>query len=346
MRFFVASLEAQLLPLAHRLRREGHEVEAMVWKPRYENAWGGSIQKIARHTDGTLMASALRPQIEAATAGDLVVVTDVGRVAELFHQAPRLFAVDSHIASGPEPQDVCLIGGWFDGEKDLAPHILCADWGTWAGGLGPHRLGAITLIRPEGVSLHLPARLHEAGEEVRDRLKHQGFRGLFHYDVSEDLVSGDHRLKGLRAGWPWLHTQAFVAEVESLSAVLLGEVPRLHHRFVTVVPISIPPWPHEKPNGADKGLAVEGLTAQQQGKLFWFDIEVDHAARKLRTAGLDGLLAVATGSSDSTPALSRARALDLAVRLQVPGKQYRQDSGLAVDALLSTLEDRLGFVPF
>jgi len=78
--------------------------------------------------------------------------------------------------------------------------------------------------------------------------------------------------------------------------------------------------------------------------MFWFDVLVDHEARKLRTAGLDGLLAVATGAADSSPALARARALELAVRLEIPEKQWRADTGLTVEAVLSTLEDRFGVV--
>ena len=338
MKFLVASLRAELLPLAHRLRREGHEVQAMVWRARYEKAWGGSIEKIAKHSDGTVMAEALRPQIEAAEAGDLVVLTTVTRVAELFHQARRLYG------PGPRtevlPSDRLLCGGWFDGEQVLAPHLLVADWGCWTGGLGPHLLGGLTLLRIDRV----PEFIAGALLAVTERLKSESFRGLFHFDVEEKPETGELRLRGLSAGWPEIHSQVFVAELEGLGEVFRDEAPRLGRRFVSVLPISIPPWPFEQTRGEEGGQRVAGLTVQQQGKLFWFDVEIDHQARQLRSAGLDGFLAVATGSSDSTPALARARALELAHRLTIPGKQYRLDMGGLVDSVLSTLEDRYGFV--
>lgn len=342
-RFLVASMRSELLPLAHRLRREGNEVEALVWRARYESAWGGEIGKLARHSDGTLMAEALHPQVEAAAKGDLKVVTTVRRVAQLFSGAKHLYSVLESPAQAISPRDRLLLGGWFDGESVQAPHLLVADWGAWAGGLGPAVLGGITLVRlgdPHQPVRSFPEFVGGAVQAAAERMKSASFRGLFHFDIEEVPETGELRLRGLSAGWPWLHTQAFVAELERLSGLLDGMEPRILHKYVCVLPVTIPPWPNEKRSETQAGVPVEGLTPQQQGRCFWFDIQVDKGAGKLRTAGLDGLLAVATGASDSTPALARARALELAVRMQVPEKQYRPDVGMLVDPVLSTLEER------
>ena len=333
----------ELLPLAHRLKREGQEVEALVWRPQYERAWEGSVAKLARHSDGTLHKSALQPHVEAAHRGELTVVTNVHRLGELFAAAPRLFPVLEGREGKEEPRDHLLLGGWFTGEEIRAAHLLVADWGAWTGGLGPPVLGGLTLVRLSESGL--PAFLRGALQQVSERLKQAGFKGLFHFDVEEIPATGEIRLHGLSAGWPWLHTQAFVAELRSLSDTLLQQTPTLLHKYVSVLPLSIPPWPSEKNTKLAVGLPIEGLTAQQQGRCFWYDIQVDTASKKLRTAGLDGLLAVATGASDSTPALARSRALELAGRLQVQGKQFRPDLGATVDAALAGLEERWGFVP-
>lgn len=341
MRFLVASLRHELLPLAHRLKREGHEVEALVWRPLYEHAWEGSVAKIARHSDGTLHKSVLQPHLEAAHRGELTVLTNVRRMADLFAAAPRLYhQLEPHEA----PRDVLLLGGWFSGEEIRASHLLVADWGTWAGGLGPPVLGGLTLVRLSESGAPLPTFLRGATQQLTERLKQAGFKGLFHFDVLEDAATGEMKLGGVSAGWPWLHTQAFVAELKSLSETLLQQNPTLLHKFVSVLPVSVPPWPNEKNTKLEVGLPIEGLTVQQQGRCFWYDITVDTESRKLRTAGLDGLLAVATGASDSTPALARSRALELAHRFQVPGRQFRPDLGAAVDGALARLEDRWGFV--
>lgn len=346
MKVLVASMRSLLLPLAHRLRREGHDVEALVWRPRYEAAWGGQIQKLVRHSDGTLNADALRPTVEAARRGEVAVVTDVRRVAEMFAGAPHLHAqMDLGL---PQPVDRLLLGGWFTGEVIQAPHLLVADQGAWTGGGGPAVLGGLTLVRLGGVGIGapegLPGFMAGATQAATERLKSASFRGLFHFSATEDVGSGELRLGGLSAGWPWLHTQAFLAELKSLGKVLAGGAPHLLHKYVSVLPVTVPPWPSEKRTDMPAGVPVEGLTPEQQGRCFWFDIQVDTEARKLRTCGLDGLLAVTTGASDSTPALARIRALELAHRLQVPEKQLRADLGLQVDAVLAALEDRWSFV--
>jgi len=356
LKFLVASLRHELLPLAHRLRREGHEVEALVWRPQFERAWGGSIDKVARHSDGSLHKDMLQSCVEAARSGHLTVVTNVRRVEEVFTGA-RVFGTAQGIG---EPQDHLLLGGWFTGEEVRAPHLLVADWGPWTGGGGPRVLGGLTLVRlgegaaggsagggatPKQFIPTLPGFVAEAAQHACEHLKRAGFRGLFHFDVRESAHSGTLELQGLVAGWPWLHTQAWLAELESLSMVLGGQPPTLRRRFVTVLPVTVPPWPNEKNTKLEAGLPVEGLTPQQQGSCFWYDMRVNAGPpARLETAGLDGLLAVATGASDSTPALARSRALELAGRLRVPGKQVRLDVGLAVDAALATLEDRWGFV--
>jgi hypothetical protein len=278
--------------------------------------------------------------VEEAARGDLVVVTTVKRIAELFHAAPKLFAVAEKLTE-VEPIDRLLMGGWYDGEHVQAPHLLVADWGLWPGGLGPAVLGGITLIRLGGL---LPAFVQGALQAATDRMKSASFRGLFHFDVEEQPASGELRLRGLCAGWPWLHTQAFIAEMLNAGESTLGKPPRLKHKFVSVLPVTIPPWPGEKRSQDQPDQVVEGLTSQQQGQCFWFDIRVDETVKKIFNAGLDGLLCVTTGRSDSTPALARARALELAHRISIPGKQFRPDAGMLVDSVLSTLEDRYGFV--
>lgn len=330
MRFLIASHRAELLPLAHRLRREGHEVEALVWRARYEAAWEGSLAKIARHSDGTLEREALSEKLKAADR----VLTTVHRVQEMH---PAAYGVAQNLTEHA-PKDRLLLGGWFDGEQIQAPHLLVADWGLFPGGLGAQVLGGLTLIRLGG---DYPGFVGGAIQAAVERMKSVSFRGLFHFDVEEEPTTGELRLRGLSAGWPELHTFAFVAELESLAATISGEAPKLLHKYVTALPVSIPPWPSER-QGKGESLPIEGLTPQQQGRCFWLDMQVD--GRTLRTAGLDGYIAIAIGAADSTPALSRLRALELSHRLQVPGKQMRSDAGSQVDSVLATLEDRWGFI--
>ena len=339
MKFLVASMRADLLPLAHRLRREGAEVQTIVWRTRYEGAWGDAMPKAARHSDGSLHADVFQPALESARQGGTAVLTDVRRIRELFAGVPALFPHAEGL-SVERPSDPLLFGGWFTGERVVLPHLLIADHGIWTGGAGPRQWGGLTLVRVQpDAELSTPLRGPLA--EAIDRLKSVSFRGLFHFDVEEVPTTGEYRLHGLEAGWPWLHTQAFLAELYGFAGLLRGEASHLQKRFVTVLPISVPPWPNER-QGSQPVVPIEGLTPQQQGQCFWFDMRVRE--RKLETAGLDGLVAVATGASNSTPFLARRRALELGARVQVPEKQYRVDAGGLVDAALASLEERWGFV--
>ena len=335
MKFLTASNTHGLLPLHHRLRREGHDCEALVWRSKYDKAWDGSVAKLLRQRDGSLNASNLKDAVSEAQKGGLGVLTDVHRVAELFHTAPLLHRT---YKTPTTPVDAVRVGGWFTGEEVRAPHLLVADVGAWTGGLGPAVLGGLTLIR---TSLS-PELLKEATQAATTQMKQQGFKGLFHFDILEVPETGELKLNGMEVGWPWLHTQAFVAELASLGTVLQGEEPTLQCRYVTAMPVSIPPWPSER-QGPGEEVPIEGLTPTQQGRMMWHDIKVRPSERKLTTAGLDGLVGVALGASNSTPALARARALELCQRLQVPELQYRQDAGARVDQALATLEDRWGF---
>lgn len=338
--FLVISARHGLLPLFHRLRRTGHETSLVVWNSRYASAWSGLVEPMLTRDKEGITQESLTPAIDAAERGDLVVVTDVTVASQWFAGAKLLYG------PGPEhpakPQDRVLFGAWFTGEQLVGHHLLCPDWGTWPGGMGPSGMGGLTLIRPTpGTGLGPVA---GALEKVAERLKTASYRGLVSFDVVEEPESGELLLHGLQTGWPLLHTAAFLAELGGLNSLLLGVGggPVLERRFVTVLPVSMPPWPN--PRQGERRVPVEaiGLTPAQVGQCFWYDITIDPEEKKLWTAGHDGLVAVATGSADISPALARGRALGLASRVQLPEKQFRVDVGLQVDAVLATLEERWG----
>ena len=77
------------------------------------------------------------------------------------------------------------------------------------------------------------------------------------------------------------------------------------------------------------------------GRVFWHDVQVDPEAGKLTTAGLDGLVGVVRGAAD-TSELALVRALEVALRIELPEKQFRSDAGRRVQSVLSELEGRFG----
>ena len=347
-RALVITNHHELLPVFNRLRNSGVETDLVVWNSKYEAAWRGLASQVVSRTDGSLTQANFHRFVADAAQGDLTVLTNVHGVIGWFDGAPVL-------GPGPKddlvPQDHLLLGGWFDGEHAQAPHLLVTDHGAWPGGLGPQVPGGMTLVRLGGAeelpgadaaSSLTPPFVQGALAQVEDLLKRESYVGLFHFDVEEDVATGEMQLRGLATGWPFLQLHAFLAEVGNFTEVLEGAVPRLGKRFVTVLPVSQPPWPNRRQGGRREATEVKGLTEAQQRQLFWHDVESQDG--KLYTAGLDGLVAVAVGSADSGAALAQHRALGLAARMELPEKQFRTDAaerGIKTKPLFShKLSDR------
>lgn len=341
MKILVLSNQHHLMPFANRLRIEGHDVEVVVWRAgkssRYERAWEGSLPQALRPSQDETTDEHLEPLIEDARRGKVTVLTDSYNAAHKFSRAKRLFA-----SVRPEqlPESQLRLGAWFNGEKFEALHGIYVDVGTWPGGLGPREPGGLTIIRVD----HSDARQLLGGmlEPMTDRLKSMSFRGLVQVGLDLRRADGEPLVLGEQLGWPHLHTHAFIGELDGFGDVLAGASPVLPQKFVTVIPVSIPPWPNRSAEGAAQ-VEVGGLTEEYQSRVLWHDIQVNAEERKLMTAGLDGLVGVVRGAG-YYPELARAQALGLAQAIQLPNKQYRPDAGTAVGGALAGLEAAFGLV--
>jgi hypothetical protein len=239
------------------------------------------------------------------------------------------------------------LGGWFDGEKLRGHHLLIVDRGAWPGGMGPAIDGAMTLIRVD-----IPASIEMVDtltEKWQDELKAGGFRGLVQWNLNFQTESGEPEADRMEAGWPFLHTHAFVSEMEDFSGLLadptapgtVGPRTLLPRKFVTVYPISRPPWPTRKARFRFDLVPIQGLTPPQMGRVFWHDVQVQPEDQSISTAGLDGLVGIARGAGD-TNELALVRALEIGLRLRLPEKQFRSDVGRQVQSALAELEGRFG----
>ena len=340
MKYLVMTREHGLLPVAQRLITEGHDVEAIVDKERFEGAWGGKLHKVLRNSKGQFSAANLEPVAKSAAKGETVVLTDMRqakRAVTIFQGAPYFYRTEDSEFHG------CglAIGGWWNGAEAQAMHLLVYDLGTWPAGLGPSLPGGLTLIRIDFtgeqlqlVKSDLEAKLAEAGE----------FRGLFNVGLLPDDPdkNGTFKLGGAQLGWPYLQTQAFLSELEKLGDVLVGtHEPVLPQKFVTVVPVSMPPWPCGGSNA--KSVEVPRLPPALEGAVFWHDITIDVENRTISTGGLDGFVSVHRGAG-AYPETARGKALAGATAIRLPEKQYRPDVGASVSTVLAQLEHLFGIV--
>ena len=335
----VLSHKHHLLPVAHRLRLEGVDVEVATWrgvvkegahKPkenRFDRAWEGVMGRVMRSAEIT--QHAVEGMVDLARDGKTAVLTSAVGASKMFSEAARLLP---RIEPEMTPQGPLRLGAWWNGEAFVGLHMLYADQTTWPMGIGPGPEGAMALVRIDDPELH--ELFHGAAGEVSRMLGGIRFRGLVQLGLFLDAADGKIQIRGGELGWPWLHTHAFLSELENLSAVVLeDEAPVISKRFTVVVPVTMPPWPWQ--DGKAEEVPIKGLTTQKQGQVFWHDVHMKDG--ELWTAGLDGLVGVCRGAAN-TPELARAKALADAVAIELPSKQFRPDAVQSLSAQLAMLE--------
>lgn len=191
-----------LMPLAAKLRAEGHPVS---WAPRddrYRRAW-----------EGAFPAAPIDAEVEEGTR----LLTDVS-VEGFGTRFPTC---------EPSPLRVC---GWWDGEYLHAPHLFLVDLGGWVDGFWkPLVPGGATLV-PGYEKL-----VWEAFSPTLDELKSSWHKGLVSGHLDKSLS-----WTGWSAGWESLHLHAWLASCETgLGETLDGAEPKLRRGHTVVIPVTI-----------------------------------------------------------------------------------------------------------
>jgi len=346
-KFLVVSHTHGLLPFGHRLQREGHTVQPIVVIKQFESAWHGKLKPSPRDSKSLLSEDFIRETFTQARSEGWTVLTDSFQLEKRLREEFKI--PPSHLYGRlrfpDEPSSILRVGGWFDGDRMGHLFGLIVERGAWHGGMGPDIDGSLTLIRID--NLKAKSLMESIIQKEVDELKSLDFRGLVQFGLEFQTETGSPQVKGVGAGWPSLVTHGFLSELDTFGQLLhqdhLDVSQLLPKKFVTVLPVSRPPWPTAKARFRFSTDPVEGLTPQQMGRVFWHDVQVDQEAGQLRTAGLDGLIGVVRGAAD-TSQLSLALALETATRLQIPEKQFRTDAGQQVQNTLAQLEQKFELV--
>lgn len=339
-RFLIVSHTHLLLPLAWRLKSEGNEVDVVIAKDRFEKAWAGKLDPILKgEQKGKHFEELLTSVVEAKAW----VITDSRGEKHVpwlkgFAGYPFLLGVLDRDPAVTLP--AVLLGAWFDGEEFSGEHLLIEDRGLWPDGLGPRVVGGLTMVSPQTWRPEFAAGL----DLVRDELKSEGFRGLVRVGAQLLGRGGAPSLVGFQAGWNFLQTHAFAAQLyePNLTEVVEGAAPRLPHRYTIALPVSIPPWPlrglyGEKQCNVRPAEAPIGPEAVKSGEVFFHDFRVRDG--RAFTAGTDGLVGVVRASAD-TLWLARQKVLRLAQSLALEEMQYRTDVAQGVEMALGLLESQ------
>jgi hypothetical protein len=343
MKVLVISHTHHLLPFAWRLKGEGCDVEVIIDRDRYESAWQGRFSLLWANSKGGNGAkrsrthkAKLRSRVEGE---DRVVLTDSYKWLEVFSGYPHLFGMIER-PEGAVALPPYLIGAWFDGEEMSGRHFLVEDQGLWPAGLGPAVLGGATLVSPQG---GWPDAFEVALSGVKDELKAHSYRGLVKVGIQLDPEEpGEPILVGYQAGWNFLQAHALLAEAgdagtPSFSDILAGAEPQFAHRYTVALPMTIPPYPNRSAANKHADTLEIPAVAWKSGKFYWHDMAVVDGM--VRTAGLDGLVAVVKASANSFR-LTSNRLLSYGKLLDLPELQARLDVGSQVEFMLAMLEER------
>jgi hypothetical protein len=339
MPYLVVSYTHLLIPFAYRLKLEGNQTQLVVCSPPFEKAWNGKFDHVlpAREVN----AENLKPTLEMAQRGEVTVLSDSNKTSRMFRGVPSFYGV-LPTKRKDRPQSLLRLGAWWNGEEFTNHHFLVCDLGAWPGGYGPQVLGGLTLLRasPEHIPVFEPVLNPLVETIVNDQ-----FQGLVQAGVQENALGG-LELSGAEFGWPFLQSHAFLSELDSFADLLEKREVELPKKSVTVVPVSLPPWPAQ--HGAQRAKSasdrpVAGLTPKQMGSVFWHDVHLDAETKTVSSGGLDGLLGVARGAADNHY-LSRSKAVKIASMIEAHEKQMRPDAGGMVANVLAQLEDRMGVV--
>jgi phosphoribosylamine-glycine ligase len=107
----------------------------------------------------------------------------------------------------------------------------------------------------------------------------------------------------------------------------------IHDRFAAGVKITIPPWPTEK-HHAEAGVPIRGFDPGDN--IYWYNVaKMDN---RLYSAGAWGIIGLTLGSGNSIKSSFR-RAYEIAERLRIQDKQYRNDLADEFKISLSELEE-------
>jgi len=311
MRIVTVSVSARLVPIAQRLRLEGHTVELHFTREHWRAAYRGIFDP-----------QPSQDWQQAVEGGEALLLTDDITVSDQFQHAPLV------LGRLPSDRERSPLGvqGWWDGQQLVAPHWSVVEVGALAGGTGRRVPSSVTLAAMPSEATPLDP----ATEAVRTAAP-AGFRGVVRVEVV-DALKGE--LGVVRLGWPDLSYSLWAAGQDSTTDLIEGKPkPPRGVEFGTV--LSVPPWPNP-PTRASRPLPVADLPPEARRSLVWHDVELHRG--KLRTAGLDGFVALGVARA-RLPRTARHRVFQVAGLLGLEELQVRQDAGDLGELVLVGLEE-------
>ncbi len=327
--FLIVTRRHGLMPIANRLRREGHEVKLCLYNKRgradkYESAYG-SVFEFVGHMGDSDWDDKLASLQDLARDGECIVVTDSAMASEAFKDAALIYRHEDE----PHGRTSVRVGAWSSQSGMVGHHLCIADSGAWTGCMGPAVDAAMTLVRG---SPEIVADWGESGDYV----------GPCSQDLAID-ESGVVPVGPVVRGWHPLHQHAMLSQLPNVGDVLSGDAEFvLPARFTVAAALSQPPWPNP---GQGKRLqsAIEGFTPAMSSHVMWHDVTADVEKKELRTLGLDGLVGVVHAGAHSFE-LAQSTVQQACAALRFPCKQYRADIGAQVREVLAYLEYQHGIL--
>lgn len=286
----------------------------------------------------------IKPNGNVSTAKTMVVKNPTRMSRSLAALSPDSTGILQRVVSGIEVSTE----GWFNGSRFLRPFNHTFEEKRFlSGNLGHNTgcMGNVVLNAGDGDRL-----TRETVERLEGFLAHVGYVGPF--DVNCIVTPEKAYALEATSRMGYDAVEALAEGLEEPLGTMLWDVARganrdlkLTDQTMIAVRLSIPPWPVRKPERDDEPEPIDGIDDSTLPHLFLTDVRKN--GKGYETAGGDGVLlkATAIGSirtgTERTPDLTyeaRRRVYRLLDRIDVSGKQYRNDIGARVNGEVAQLK--------
>lgn len=352
----VVSEEGELLPIAHRLQEEGHNVTLHINDHQFAERGRGFVRNRtssmgAAVVDGrtTSVADALRNEVrpdfvvlDTSTAPLYTTFRPTSKVwgaskwsyhastnavyAARIHRAAGIPAAplfQTYIASTSEKYNSkASVAAWWDGSHFNYSHLMIEELGFMNDGVGTQIVSGVA-VKP----LVRHSRLvQDTLQQTESMLKKVAYTGPVYYGTS----------LGLGLGSLYDHTLFTIAELlgQDLLAAIQGEVLLSTEDWALGVRVSVPPFPN--PHHSSTIFSKQRFKIEEGARrhLWLIDVADD------TTTGLDGNLGWVTARGTSLRECAR-RAYRTIDNLDIPNLQYRTDIGIGSSKVLAALQSQV-----